>query len=96
MINSPFHKKDDFLESENGTGIFEVQSGIRRISDDKPCHLGISILQHSKLLFLQFFQFLNEHLESGRYQLLYADTDSLSIALTKSEIPKDKSLRASV
>ena len=42
------HMQDDFLETETGRGIYEVQMGIRRVKDDKPFHLGISILQHSK------------------------------------------------
>ena len=42
------HKQDDFLETETGDGIYEIQMAIRRVVDDKPFHLGISILQHSK------------------------------------------------
>ena len=49
FICSPMHKQDDFLESETGKGIFEIQMGIRKIIDDKPFHVGISILQHSKV-----------------------------------------------
>ena len=46
------HKHDDFLETETGDGIYEIQMAIRRVVDDKPFHLGISILQHSKSRFI--------------------------------------------
>lgn len=49
------HKDDYFLECENGAGVFEVQSRLRQIIDDKPFHLGISILQHSKESFDEIF-----------------------------------------
>ena len=45
---SPTFKQDNFLGTESGEGIFEVITGYRRIRDQKPVHLGVSILQHSK------------------------------------------------
>ena len=46
---SPMFKQDNFLGTESGEGIFEIITGFRRIRDQKPVHLGVSILQHSKM-----------------------------------------------
>ena len=55
----------------------------QKVIDDKPVHIGVAILQWSKLLFLRFMEFLKEHLEVGSYQTCYTDTDSLCLGLTR-------------
>ena len=62
----------------------EVTCEKKTISDSKPVHIGVAILQWSKLLFLRFMFNLYHHLEPGSFRSVYADTDSMCLALTKS------------
>ena len=57
----------------------------RKVTDDKPVHIGVSILQWSKYLFIDFMYFLEQHLIDGSFKTAYADTDSMALALTKTE-----------
>lgn len=72
-----------------------------RVQDRKPVHAGVAILQHSKLMLLHFVDFLRKYLVKGSYALVYGgkilhqiilyliviflDTDSLTLSVTKSE-----------
>ena len=77
-IASPFHTDFSPLKSEiDDLEYFEVQQKPRKIIDRKPVHVGIAILQHSKLHFLRFIYWLNAHLVPGSFVLCYADTDSI-------------------
>ena len=74
-IESPFFKCTSFLSCENETeGITEVVSYQRNTRDSKPVHIGVTILQHSKLMMLKFVDFLKEYLEPGSYSLVYTGT----------------------
>ena len=44
----------------------------KKVNDDKLVHVGVAILQESKLMFLKFVQFLREFLKPGSYQPIYA------------------------
>jgi hypothetical protein len=68
---SPLFKHEVFLESEDQTGLYEVVMDQRIVTDNKPVHAGIAILQHSKILMLQFVDFLREFLIPGSFSLVY-------------------------
>ena len=71
-VESPLHKRDAFLTSESGDlGIHEIVMDQRRVKDVKPVHASICILQHSKLMLLQFVDFLRNYLEKGSYAIVY-------------------------
>ena len=55
---SPFHRHDSFLPTESGEpSVREFNMDQRYIRDNKPVHAGVCILQHSKLMLLQFVGF---------------------------------------
>ena len=54
-----------------GEGFHEVISDIATVRDRKPVHVGLAILQYSKLLLLQFVDFLRKYLEKDSYSLVY-------------------------
>ena len=60
---------------------YEVQQRPRKITDNKPVHVGIAILQYSKLHFLRFIYWLHEHLTPNSYYLCYADSDSIFLGI---------------
>ena len=73
LIRSPFYKDHTELPSEDGqTGMTEVIMDQRKVVDNKLPHVGVAILQQSKLLFLNFVQFLRDFLKPGSYQPVYA------------------------
>ena len=76
----------EFLDEDGERSAIEIEMNKQKIKDDKPVHIGVAILQWSKLLFLSFMEYLKEHLESGSYQTCYTDTDSLCLGLTKSMV----------
>ena len=65
-------KTMDFLGCENDEGVTEVIMMQRKVRDDKPVHLAVAILQYSKLMMLQFVDFVKEHLIPGSYVLVYS------------------------
>ena len=72
MIQSPFYKHHSVLVTEDEEdGIHEFVMDKRRVIDDKPVHVAVAILQQSKLMFLEFVQFLRNYLKPGAYQTLY-------------------------
>ena len=72
MIASPFYKCHTVLVTEDeSNGIHEFVMDKRKVTDDKLVHVGVCILQQSKLMFLQFVQFLRQYLEPGSFQTLY-------------------------
>ena len=71
-MESPFHKNAAFLESESGgRGIHEVVMEQRSVKDTKPVHAGVCILQNSKLMLLEFVDFLRKYLREGSFSLIY-------------------------
>ena len=96
---SPFFKKSSEVLTEDGEIACYVTNLTKAVvKDDKPVHIGVAILQWSKLLFLRYFTFvvhvhyilrymywLEEHLEEGAFKTCYADTDSMALALTRSD-----------
>ena len=72
MQRKPQFQEKNFLETESLTaGITEIISAQTRVVDNKPVHIGISILQYSKLMMLKFVDFLNQHLVRGSFSLVY-------------------------
>ena len=72
FFDSPFYKNDSFLATEEGNmGIHEFVMEQRKVTDDKLVHVGVAILQHSKLMFLEFVQFLRHYLVPGSYRTVY-------------------------
>ena len=72
------------LEMEDCTSsLTEVSLLKHKIKDERPVHVGLAILQYSKLRLLEFVDFLQLHLIEGAFKLCYCDTDSLCIATTK-------------
>ena len=71
QIRKPLHKSFGFLGTETGAGIHEIIEHKRTITDTKPVHVGIAILQHSKLLLLRYVDFLRTYLKEGSYILVY-------------------------
>ena len=72
------------IQDENGDACAtEMTSRKATVEDSKPVHIGVAILQYSKLLFLKFMFFLFRHLEPGSLRCVYADTDSMCLATTK-------------
>ena len=71
-IRSPFYKHHTALPSEDSkSDLIELVMDQKKVTDDKLVHVGVAILQESKLLFLRFVQFLREFLISGSYQPIY-------------------------
>ena len=72
LQRKPQFSDKNFLECEDlESGITEVISAQSRVVDNKPVHIGISILQYSKLMMLQFVAFLNENLVKDSFSLVY-------------------------
>ena len=71
QIRKPLHKSYASLETETGAGVLEVIENKKIITDTKPVHVGIAILQHSKLLLLRYVDFLRTYLKQGSYVLVY-------------------------
>ena len=75
LERKPQFEQKNFLECENlSDGITEIISTQSRVLDNKPVHIGVSILQYSKLLMLRFVEFLNEHLIKDSFSLVYTGT----------------------
>jgi hypothetical protein len=70
-MGSPLFKSDAFLTCEGESGIHEVNMQQHKVIDSKPVHVGISILQYSKMMMLEFVDFLRNYLIPGSYVLVY-------------------------
>ena len=85
LIKKALYKDHVVIQNEEGeAGATEVTCNRKTIEDSKPVHIGVAILQWSKLIFLKFMFHLFYHLEPGSFRSVYADTDSMCLALTKS------------
>ena len=72
-VRSPFYKHHSELPTEDCKfGLIEVVMDQKKVTDDKLVHVGVGILQESKLLFLRFVQFLRKFLIPDSYQPIYA------------------------
>lgn len=78
------YRDHSIIHTEEGEpSATEVTCDKKTISDSKPVHIGVCILQWSKLLFLRFMFYLYHHFEPGSFRSVYADTDSICLALTR-------------
>ena len=72
----PTCEKDFELLDENMCPVaFEVCLRKKIVKDNLPVQVGVQILMHSKLMFLEFMEFLRTHLKPGSFKPMYADTD---------------------
>ena len=80
-MKSAHFKDANILTMENGEhDIIEIDMRPRKIADSKPIVMAKSILQNSKLHFLNFiYNVLGKYLIPGSFVLNYADTDSICI-----------------
>merc|ERR1711911_99133 len=94
LMVKPFFKDEQELVDEEGeVKGWEVESRKKAVFDDKPVHVSAAILQHSKVLFLDFMLFLYSHLKPGSFLNSYADTDSICLGLSRTKpIPENASL----
>ena len=85
LMKSPYFKESvEVLDETDDLACYKVKMNKKTIKDAKPVHIGVAILQWSKVLFIRFMYWLEEHLEEGAFKTCYADTDSMALALTKS------------
>ena len=83
---SAFNVDQEEIINETGdVTAWELKNRKKKVVDDKPVHFSNAILQTSKLLFLRFMYWLYKHLEPGSFRTCYADTDSMCLALTKTD-----------
>ena len=61
----------------------EVTMMKQKILDDRPIHVGLAILQLSKLKLLTFVNFLEKYLDKNAFKICYVDTDSVALATTR-------------
>ena len=94
LMVKPFFKDEQELVDEEGeVKGWEVESRKKTVFDDKPVHVSAAILQHSKVLFLDFMLFLYSHLKPGSFLNSYADTDSICLGLSRTKpIPENATL----
>ncbi len=79
-FRSPFYKHHAVLETEDECdGVHEFVMDQRIVTDDKLVHVGVTILQQSKLMFLKFVDFLREFLIPGAYQTVYCGKINLLV-----------------
>lgn len=85
LFKSPFFKDStEVYDERDDLACYMVKMDKKKITDNKPVHIGVAILQWSKVLFIKFMYWLEDHLEEGSFKTCYADTDSMALALTKS------------
>ena len=71
-IRSPHYLRHNELPTQTGSaGLIEITMEKKSVTDDKLVHVGVCILQQSKLLFLRFVQFLRTYLKPGSFQTIY-------------------------
>ena len=71
-IRSPFYLRHNPLPTQTGdAGFIELTMEKSTVNDEKLVHVGVCILQQSKLLFLRFVQFLRDFLKPGSFQTIY-------------------------
>ena len=81
---SPFFRQTKEVIDENGDlQGYLVTKTKQKVTDNLPVHIGVAILQWSKYIFIDFMYFLEQHLIEGSFKTVYADTDSMVLALTQ-------------
>ena len=66
-----FQSKRTLRCEDGNSDMSEIILKPSSVYDNKPLHIGISILQYSKLLMLEFVAFLNEFLVKDSFSLVY-------------------------
>ena len=73
------------LEELDG-GLFEVVKKKSRIVQDTPLQVAIGVYSYAKMKLLEFWLFLDEHLDRNLWCLIECDTDSLYFALGRDSL----------
>ena len=73
------------LEELDG-GLFEVVKKKSRIVQDTPLQVAIGVYSYAKMKLLEFWLFLDEHLDRNLWCLIECDTDSLYFALARDSL----------
>ena len=81
-IRDPRFKTMDVL-AEN---IFEIEKKRKSVKFDTAIQIGIAVYAYAKLNLINFWDFLNKHLDNDMYQILECDTDSLYCAFARQSI----------
>ena len=77
LVRSPLYQSAAEIYDENDEiAGYEITRLPSSATDNKPVHVSVAILQHAKILFLEFMWFLFDHLEPGSFRTVYAYTDS--------------------
>ena len=84
-LRDPFFKSMEQLDG-GPDGIYEIVKAKRKIVQDNPIQVAIAVYSRAKMLLLDFWVFLKEHLDDSTYCLMETDTDSLYIAISKDTI----------
>ena len=78
-INSPY-----FVDADKYGDTYEVSKKKHIINQNIPIHISTAILQYAKLRMLQFYyDFLVKYVDKMDFQMMYMDTDSMYMAITK-------------
>ena len=82
------HLPDPFFKTieELSGSIYEVLKSKRKVIQDTPVQVAIAVYSMAKFNLIQFWEFLNEHLDQNLYCLMECDTDSLYLALARPTI----------
>ena len=87
---SPFFRNvKTVMDEKDHVSCYIASLTKEKVEDSKPVHIGVSILQWSKYIFIEFMYFLEMHLMDGSFKTCYADTDSMALALTKTDDRKN-------
>ena len=84
-LRDPFFKSMEQLD-DGPDAIYEIVKAKRKIVQDNPIQVAIAVYSRAKMLLLDFWVFLKEHLDDSTYCLMETDTDSLYIAISKDTI----------
>jgi len=70
----PNFKSSNETVDEFGNVFTEISSSKKTVTDDRPVHVGVTILMLSKLMLLEFVFFIYDHVKKGSYRNIYCDT----------------------
>ena len=82
MKKVTFRQSTELVDQNNDVVACELELHKKRIIDSLPVHFAVNILQESKLLFMQFMEYIERHASPGSCVPVYCDTDSMTFATT--------------
>ena len=78
-MKRPNFKSSNETADEHGNVFTEISSSKKTITDNRPVHVGVTILMLSKLLLLEFVFFIYDHVQKGAFRNVYCDTGEISL-----------------